>query len=297
MRLVVCFSGQGGQSEKHLHEVQHDPFVAGALARVLPAAGTLADNLTAQCVISALHAARWHRLAPRLGRAQLLAGYSLGELSAFAVARGLAPDDWLALAARRANLMDAAAPPGCGMLAVQGMNGTQLEAALAGQDAHIAIRNGETHWVVAARAALLDALETRLPALGARRCMRLAVHTPSHTRLLDAARAPLADALAPWADGNVPVPVLAGISGGAQRRATDIVRALADQVAQRLDWAACMDTIMEYAPDAVLEIGPCNALSRMLAEHAPDLPARSVDDFSGDDALVAWLARQAAGSR
>ncbi|MDY0056681.1 MAG: hypothetical protein RBS46_10340 [Methyloversatilis sp.] len=54
-----------------------------------------------------------------------------------------------------------------------------------------------------------------------------------------------------------------------------------------------MDTVLEYAPGAVLEIGPCNALARMLAERAPELPVRAVDDFSGDAAVLDWLERMA----
>ena len=76
-------------------------------------------------------------------------------------------------------------------------------------------------------------------------------------------------------------------------RIADAVRALTAQVAQTIDWSTCMDTVLEYAPDAVLEIGPCNALARMLAERAPELPVRAVDDFSGDTAVVDWLERMA----
>lgn len=298
MRLAVLFSGQGAQTAKHLAELRADAVVAQALdsiARPLdaPAAQELADNTVAQTLISALHAARWRRLAPRLPRPLLLAGYSLGELSAFAIARGLPLHDWLDVAARRARWMNAAAPGDGGLLAVQGLDERTLLAALRGHAAHIAIRNGDTHFVVGAAAALLDTFERTLPAQGARRCVRLAVHTPSHTPLLAAAQAPLAEALAALARGPLAVPVIAGIDGRVQHRATDAARTLAAQVAHRVDWAACMDTLLEYAPDAALEIGPGNALSKMLAERAPHLPARSIDDFSGDTAACEWVARHA----
>lgn len=294
MRLIVLFSGQGGQTAEHLSELRAD---AETRAR-LPALDALRDNdlasnVTAQVVISALHGLRWRRLAQRLPRPLLFAGYSLGELSAFAVARGLPLKDWFDLAARRAALMDAATAQPSGLLAVQGLTEAALRAALDGSGCSIAIRNGDAHFVVGgARTALIE-LEHTLPRHGARRCVRLAVHTPSHTPLLAAAQAPLAEALAPWADARLSVPVIAGIDGRVQREAADAVRTLAAQVAQPIAWSTCMDTVLEYAPDAVLEIGPCNALARMLAERAPELPVRAVDDFSSDAAVVDWLERVA----
>jgi len=294
VRLVVLFSGQGGQTAEHLSELRAD---ADTRAR-LPALDALRDNdlasnVTAQVVISALQALRWRRLAPRLPRPLLFAGYSLGELSAFAIARGLPLKDWFDLAARRATLMDAATAHPSGLLAVQGLTESALRTALDGSGCSIAIRNGDAHFVIGGPSVALTELEHTLPARGARRCVRLAVRTPSHTPLLAAAQAPLAEALTPWADGRLSVPVIAGIDGRVQRDAADAVRALAAQVAQTIAWSTCMDTVLEYAPDAVLEIGPCNALARMLAERAPELPVRAVDDFSSDAAVLDWLERVA----
>lgn len=290
MRLVVLFSGQGGQTAEHLSELRAD---AETRAR-LPTLDALRDNdlasnVTAQVVISALHALRWRRLAPRLPRPLLFAGYSLGELSAFAIARGLPPKDWFDLAARRAALMDAATAQPSGLLAVQGMTEAALRTALAGSGCSIAIRNGDAHFVIGGPSVALSELEHTLPAHGARRCVRLAVHTPSHTPLLAQAVAPLSEALAPWATGRLALPVMAGISGRLRQQAADAACDLATQVAHPLDWSACMNTLIEYAPDAVLEIGPGNALARMLAERAPDLPVRAVDDFSCDQAVLDWL--------
>ncbi len=292
MRLVVLFSGQGGQTAEHLSELRAD---AETRAR-LPTLDALRDNdlasnVTAQVVISALHALRWRRLAPWLPQPILFAGYSLGELSAFAIARGLPPKDWFDLAARRAALMDAATAQPSGLLAVQGMTEAALRTALDGSGCSFAIRNGDAHFVIGGPSVALSELEHTLPAHGARRCVRLAVHTPSHTPLLAQAVAPLSEALAPWATGRLALPVMAGISGRLRQQAADAACDLATQVAHPLDWSACMNTLIEYAPDAVLEIGPGNALARMLAERAPDLPVRAVDDFSCDQAVLDWLER------
>jgi [acyl-carrier-protein] S-malonyltransferase len=54
-----------------------------------------------------------------------------------------------------------------------------------------------------------------------------------------------------------------------------------------------MEAIAEMQPDAVLEIGPGNALARMLVESAPDVRVRSLDEFRDPAAAIAWAARQA----
>jgi len=42
-------------------------------------------------------------------------------------------------------------------------------------------------------------------------------------------------------------------------------------------------------PDAVLEIGPGNALAKLFGELAPAIPVRASDDFRSVDGIVRWL--------
>jgi [acyl-carrier-protein] S-malonyltransferase len=44
-------------------------------------------------------------------------------------------------------------------------------------------------------------------------------------------------------------------------------------------------------PDAVLEIGPGDALSKLFAEVAPDIPVRPTDAFKSINGILAWLER------
>jgi [acyl-carrier-protein] S-malonyltransferase len=72
----------------------------------------------------------------------------------------------------------------------------------------------------------------------------------------------------------------------------EVVAALSRQLATMLDWSSCMDAISEMQPDAVLEIGPCNALARMFAEACPGTPVRAIEDFRDPAAAAAWVSAQ-----
>ena len=66
---------------------------------------------------------------------------------------------------------------------------------------------------------------------------------------------------------------------------------LSRQIDHALDWYCCMESIKEYQPSMVIEIGPGNALSRMVNNLLPHVPCRSWDDFRNLDGLKDWIKR------
>jgi [acyl-carrier-protein] S-malonyltransferase len=222
--------------------------------------------------------------------AALVAGYSVGELTAHGVAGALAPQVVLQLAATRAACMDAAAPVHYGMLAVRGLAVTALAQRAAAAGALIAIVNGPDHAVLAGPAGVLDALATGLG--GGAHVVPLRISVPAHSRWLAAGRAPLAAALAhaPWRPHRLPV--LAGIDGRPVSRAAEAIELLSRQIAEPLDWARTLDVAVEMGARAFFEIGPGSSLARMARERFPEIPARALDDFATFAGAVDWLRRQ-----
>jgi [acyl-carrier-protein] S-malonyltransferase len=53
-----------------------------------------------------------------------------------------------------------------------------------------------------------------------------------------------------------------------------------------------MDVAVEMGTRVFFEVGPGNALSRMLLDRHPQVPARSLADFSSLEGAVAWLRRR-----
>jgi [acyl-carrier-protein] S-malonyltransferase len=300
MRLALLFSGQGGQTPEHWRQVAlaADGELRTALAQALPAindysqptSALLARNRIAQPLIFAQQMLLWQRLRERLPRPLCAAGYSLGEMAACCAAGAFSAADGIALCAERAALMDAAAAGEHGMLAVLGLDEALVETLATQAGLAVAIRNAPRHLVLAGPRAGIAAIAERLLAAGASRLVPLAVHTPSHTALLAGAAAAFARHLEYLPDTRLAFSVLSAIDATAARTTRPALAALARQIATPLDWAACLQAVRERQPDAVLEIGPGNALARLFGELAPEIPVRAADDFRSDDGIVGWLA-------
>ena len=299
MTLVVLFDGQGEQRREHVERLLQDPATdfRELLDHLLQAQGvslatvtdeTVRANRVAQPTICAYQLTIWRTLAPLLPRPALFAGYSLGELTAFSCAGAIAVQDTVPLAAIRARLMDDAVGVPSGLLAVSGLDESALLALCRVHGAEIAIRNGFDAFIVGGASDALERVAVAASAAGAHRVTRLGVPTPSHTSQLTGAARAFAAELRPKLRERLDVPALSGIDGKVVRSGAAAAAALERQMCRTIDWAACMETIVSYRPQAVLEVGPGSALSRLLREREPQLEVRAVDDFREPAAAAAW---------
>jgi [acyl-carrier-protein] S-malonyltransferase len=300
MRLALLFSGQGGQTPAHWQQVQAG--MAGdlreALQKVLPEitdpnstvnTEKLAKNRIAQPLIFAQQMLLWTSLQRRLPRPVCAAGYSLGEMAACSAAGAFSAVEGVALCAERAAAMDSAAAGEHGMLAVLGLDDGLVETMAAEAGLAVAIRNAPRHLVVAGPRAGIAAAADPFAAAGASRLVPLAVQTPSHTPLLAKATVDFSQHLDLLPERRLVFPVLSAIDATPARTARPALEALARQISTQLDWAACLQAVREMQPDAVLEIGPGNALAKLFGELAPEIPVRACDDFRSTEGIVRWL--------
>ena len=295
VRWVAIASGQGGQRLTHVERV-----AASSLREAWRRAvgdrdvteSDLAVNQFAQPSLVAWQCEAYALVASALPPPVLVAGYSVGEVAACAIAGGYAPVDAIEVASHRARLMDAAAPFACALGAVLGLAQRDVEAICEREGAAIAIRNGSRHFIVGGRRDGVQAVIAQAEEAGAARAHLLAVRTPAHTRLLDAAVAPFAAVLERFVHAPLRIPMIRAIDAARMRSRDEVVEGLSLQLATPLDWASCMDSIAEMQPDVVLEIGPCNALARMFAEACPGIPVRAIDDFRDPSAASAWVCAQ-----
>ncbi len=297
LRLAILCSGQGAQ---HGGMFDLARTVAGMSSRIdawaLPFDGDAFANRNAQPLVVGAACANWQALQPRLLRPHIVAGYSVGEVAALAVAGVIAPADAVALARTRAALMDACVDPRQpqGLAAVSGLSRPALMRLLStvGRPAAwIAIENGAQHWITGGLNEALDALQGPVAAMGGR-MQRLPVGVASHTPLMAPAVAPLQEAAATISLTAPRTRLLTGVSGTAAADAPSAVQGLLAQTAGTVRWSACMDAIAESGATAALELGPGTALARMLAARHPQIACRAVDDFRSIDGLLGWIARQ-----
>ncbi|MGJ7915962.1 ACP S-malonyltransferase [Massilia sp. LXY-6] len=307
IRLAILCPGQGAQGAGMFDLAGADP---SALARVEawlraadgPVSSTplrellghpsaMFDNRCAQPLVVAATLMAWTMLAERLPRPTLVAGYSVGEVSAYAVAGALPLDEAVALAARRAAIMSEAA-------ARSGEQGMAAVSGIAFEAARVLVAQAGCEPAIDTPGALvagglrenLDRLAALAPQAGAS-YKPLPITVASHTGLLAAAADPLRSLLQAHAAAPS-LPLLAGVSASAVHDAAQAAELLARQTTTTIRWTDCLDAIAEARIDVALELGPGNALTRMLRERHPGIACRSVADFRSVKGIVAWIRAQ-----
>lgn len=311
MRLAILCPGQGGQHAAMFDLARAEPRGAAFLERcglssrldapldqVLSDSARLFANRNAQPLIVAAQLAAWHAISDELsaiaGPPSVVAGYSVGELSAYAVAGVFDAVDLVAIAAQRARCMDeaAAAHPAQGLMSVGGVAVGLAGDCLHRHGAAIAIETGEDTLIAGGPLSVLQAVATELEAVGARTGM-LPVGLASHTPLMQQACSPFAAALAQLGCSSPNLALLAGVTGQAISEAAQARELLVRQLTETVQWSACMDACAERGVTVALELGPGSALSRMLRERHPRIECRSLADFRSLAGALAWLRRHA----
>lgn len=298
MGYALVFSGQGLQHPGMLPWLAADPTLAEVERQLgsdwrerLQDPTWAGRNVHAQVLLTGLALAAWGQLAPHLPAPAIVAGYSVGEIAAFAAAGAFDAPTALALAQRRAACMDdAAAREPTGLLGVTNVPPGAIEALCAACDLEIAIRNAADSVVIGGPRAALDRAAQQAARQGMR-CTPLNVALASHTRWMAPAASAFSQVLA---DAPVTRPRVALVSHalGRIRDAEHARTALAAQIDHTVRWDECQEAIAAQRVQAVLEIGPGNSLARLWAQRHPDIPARSADEFRTRDAVVAWMQKR-----
>jgi [acyl-carrier-protein] S-malonyltransferase len=320
---LLC-PGQGGQHPRMLDFALSTGPGREALAAASEATSTdivervqrgedLFEPVFAQVAIVAATVATWQALAAHVAAPALVAGYSVGEVSAWCCAGSWDVPGVMRVVAQRARFMAQASPRDCAMMAVTSIRREALAAILATtgdrplvplegtpvaltctgglSPVHVAIEVDDDHWILAGRREDLEASGPSLEAAGAS-THALPVGVPSHTPLLDTAAGELRRFLAGVAGRDPMVPVLRGIDAQPIFAYSAAGEALADAVAHPIRWRACVEECLERGIGAALELPPGASLTRMLTRHA-SLEARAVADFRSVDGVARWLERAA----
>jgi [acyl-carrier-protein] S-malonyltransferase len=308
MRLAILCPGQGAQGPAMFDLAASDPAVLDHVQAWLrgaegPVAGmplpellshpsAMFDNRSAQPLVVAATLAVWSMLAERLPRPAMVAGYSVGEVSAYAVAGVLPLERAVAIASQRAAIMsEAAARSGeQGMAAVSGI-ASQAALDLVAQAGCEAAIDTPGALIAGGLRPNLDQLAKLSPGVGAS-YKPLPITIASHTSLLASAVDPVRSLLLSHI-ASPSLPLLAGVTGAAVHGAAQAAELLAQQTANTIHWTECLDALAEARIDVALELGPGNALTRMLRERHPGIACRSVADFRSAKGIVSWVEAQA----
>ena len=306
MSYALLFSGQASQHPAMLPWLEAEPaavdILRGMSARLgldwraqLHDAERRSDNAFAQVLITGTSLAAWTALQNQLAeRPAVVAGYSVGELPAFACAGVFSPEQALDLAAQRAGLMDAAVSgQKTGLLSVSGLPEAAVLAACTGLHLECAIRISASQGVFAGADDTLSQAAPLLVGLGAV-CKRLDIRVASHSSWMQSAAQAFSEVLGPLAFAPPTAPIALNALGVLSRKPNELRAALSQQITSTVQWSACLEAVAERQVSCVLEIGAGAALARMWNERYPHIPARSLDDFQHLKGAVDWIERNSA---
>ncbi|MFB9412025.1 acyltransferase domain-containing protein [Dactylosporangium matsuzakiense] len=192
--------------------------------------------------------------------AAVVAGHSVGELAASALAGVLSPEAAVTLAGVRGREMAAAcALEPTGMAAVLGGDPDEVVAAIDAAGLHPANRNGAGQIVAAGSMEGLDKFAAEPPAKA--KVIRLKVAGAFHTPFMAPAEAALGRIAAGIPTGTPDRILLSNLDGTAVDHGPTMVRRLVRQITAPVRWDLCMETFAALGVTAVVELTPAGTLA------------------------------------
>jgi len=296
--IVIASPGQGAQTPGFLQPWLDLPEVADRLSRWsevigldLVRYGTTADaeEIRDTAVAQPLLVSAALAASAALGAtADVVAGHSVGELAAAAIAGVLAPEDALRFARERGRAMaEAAAVTETGMTAVLGGDPDEVLAVIDKHGLTPANINGAGQVVAAGTMERLAKLAEEPPARA--RLRPLSVAGAFHTEHMAPAVERLAAFAAELPAADPRVRLLSNRDGTVVPSGREYLDRLVAQVSSPVRWDACMATMRELGVTALIELPPAGTLvglARRELKGVTALALKTPDDLAAARELI-----------
>lgn len=293
--IALLAPGQGSQTPGMLADWLELPGAADHIARWSDISGldlarlgttATADEITDTAVTQPLVVAATLLANAELvnrgllaGKQTVVAGHSVGEIAAYAIAGVISADDAVKLAAvRGAEMAKACAVEPTGMSAVLGGDEAEVLARLDALDLVPANRNAAGQIVAAGSTAALEKLAEDPPAKA--RVRALATAGAFHTRYMASALEGYSQAVETTGTSEPTTTLLSNADGQAVTSAEDAMTKLVAQLTRPVRWDLCNETMRQLNITAIVEFPPAGALTgiakrelRGVATHAVKTPA------------------------
>jgi [acyl-carrier-protein] S-malonyltransferase len=277
--LAILAPGQGSQTPGMLSAWLEDAELkklltsySSAINLDLERLGTVADadeikdTANAQPLIVAASLISAHALGSDVN-ASFVAGHSVGEIAAAALAATLTEVDAMKLVHLRGQEMaKAASLAPAGMSAVLGGERSVVLAAIAELGLVAANDNGAGQIVAAGN---LDALSQLAP--DGARVRALAVAGAFHTPFMEPAVAPLRAMAATIEATPANVSVISNKDGSVVRDGREVLNRIVNQIANPVRWDLCMETLRAQGVTGVIELAPGGTLTGLIKRAAPEI--------------------------
>ncbi|MCF0150538.1 MAG: ACP S-malonyltransferase [Firmicutes bacterium] len=207
---------------------------------------------------------------------QAAAGLSLGEYGALYAAGVFDEETCCRLVTYRGKVMaEAAEKYSCAMSAVLGLSAQQVEQCCrtAEEKGFVCVANYNCpgQYVISGEEPAVAAAEEAARAMGARRCVRLAVSAPFHTPFLKEAGERLGEFLQPVRLQTPRIPVALNVTGSFYKEGQYLKALLKQQVSSSVRFEDCLQALLQSGVDRFIEIGPGDALSGFCRRKAKEM--------------------------
>jgi [acyl-carrier-protein] S-malonyltransferase len=290
---VIAFlaPGQGSQTEGMLSAWLELPGVLDQLALWSKASGLdlvrlgttasveeITDTAVTQPLVVAATLLAHQELIKRgllAGQELIVAGHSVGEIAAYAIAGVMAADDAVALAATRgAEMAKACAIEPTGMSAVLGGDEAEVLNRLEQLELFPANRNAPGQIVAAGPLTALEKLAEDPPAKA--RVRALGVAGAFHTKYMAPALDGYAAAAAAVMTAEPTATLLSNRDGKPVASASAAMDTLVAQLIQPVRWDLCTETLREHNVTAIVEFPPAGTLTGIAKRELRGVTARAV---------------------
>ncbi|MHC8441750.1 MAG: ACP S-malonyltransferase [Candidatus Eutrophobiaceae bacterium] len=213
-----------------------------------------------------------------------LAGHSLGEYAALAVAGVLDCGEAIALVAERGRCMQAAVAEDAGaMCAILGLESEAvaelcLSAAKAQEVVSVANDNAPGQVVIAGHRAAVEKVRSLASDKGARRTVMLSVSVPSHCELMRPAVERFAMRLHETTFSPANIPVIQNVDAISNSDPEEIKPRLLEQLCAPVCWTDCIQKMVDMGVSRIIECGPNKVLTGLGRRIAPELEHVSWQD-------------------
>ena len=299
--IALLAPGQGSQTEGMLSSWLELPGAAARLASWSTASGLdlarlgttasteeITDTAIAQPLIVAATLLAHEELTKRglpADKEVVVAGHSVGEIAAYAIAGVISADDAVALPATRgAEMAEACADEPTGMSAVLGGDETEVLTRLEQLDLVAANRNAAGQIVAAGRLSALEKLAEDPPAKA--RVRALGVAGAFHTEFMASALDGYAAAVQNVATAEPRITLLSNRDGKPVTSASDAIEKLVAQLTRPVRWDLCSETLRQQNVTAIVEFPPAGALSGIAKRELRGVPTHAVKTPADLDGLT-----------
>jgi [acyl-carrier-protein] S-malonyltransferase len=219
------------------------------------------------------------------GRDTVVAGHSVGEIAAYAIAGVISADDAVKLAATRGSEMaKACALEPTGMSAVLGGDEAEVLARLEALDLVPANRNAAGQIVAAGALSALDKLAEDPPAKA--RVRQLATAGAFHTHFMASATDGYASAAETVTTSEPGATLLSNADGQPVASAADAMTKLVSQLTRPVRWDLCTETMRQNNVTAIVEFPPAGTLAGIAKRELRGVPTHAVKSPADLDGLA-----------